>query len=380
MLAPTLNNASLQSFAENYTDARTRFLTILQALPTAYNHRALPCIGQAPNGESLYTDTVWIGPADASSVLVLISATHGVEGFAGSAIQIDLLQRLQVGNLPNNFAILIIHALNPWGFAWLRRCDHEGIDLNRNFINSYAPPPSNSGYTELATALIPTDGDWQSANQRLSEFAAQHGQRAYEIAVSGGQYSDPAGMFFGGLHASQARHHIEALIAEHQLSERALAVIDLHTGLGPFGYGEIICDHPHNTRGAEVAALWYGEAVTLPDIGSSSSVPKSGLLDYAWHAIMNTAPNAPAGCFVTLEFGTYPVDNLFNVLRHDHALHAQRNIRSNNDTPDWQARAAQANTANMRRHFYPGTQAWQAMVLFQGRQTIDMAIRGLVRE
>src|SRR5690606_18679759 len=103
--------------------------------------------------------------------------------------------------------------------------------------------------------------------------------------------------------------------------ERQLAVIDLHTGLGPYGHGEIICDHPAASVGTATAQRWYGEAVTLPELGTSFSAPKLGLMDYGWHAIMGDK-----SCFVTLEFGTGSTERLFRVLLDDHALHAQGDI------------------------------------------------------
>lgn len=374
MLAPTLSATTLQCFAQDYQNARHKFLDAISGMPMAHNHRALAYAGQGPEGESLYTDALWLGNPDARRVLVLISATHGVEGFAGSAIQIDLLQRLKfTADWPEDVAILIVHALNPWGFSWLRRCNETGIDLNRNFVDFRAPPPVNAGYAQLADAIVPASSDWQEANRWLGSFLHEHGQRDYELAVSGGQYSHPTGLFFGGQQASQARVYIEQLMAQYQLPDRQLAVIDLHTGLGPFGYGEIICDHPIGSAGIDIARHWYGDAVTLPAAGTSTSVPKEGLMDYAWHAIMNRTPDSPASCFVTLEFGTYSIENMFEALRHDHWLHAQGPV-------DWQHPHTRHIKAGIRRQFYPDTSAWQAMVLFQGRQTIDMAMRGLLSD
>src|SRR6185503_13268811 len=59
-------------------------------------------------------------------------ATHGVEGYAGAAVQTGLLGQLP-GLLPDETALVLVHLINPWGAAWSRREDHENIDLFRNF-------------------------------------------------------------------------------------------------------------------------------------------------------------------------------------------------------------------------------------------------------
>jgi hypothetical protein len=153
-----------------------------------------------------------------------------------------------------------------------------------------------------------------------------------------------------------------ALIRKYKLAARNLAVVDLHTGLGPYGYGEIICDHQPDSTGAKMAQQWYGDAVTLPYAGTSSSVPKLGLLDYAWHAVMNEKSN-----YITLEFGTFSTMQLFEILLRDHQLWAE----TGND------HERKAHSRVMRQHFCPDDIAWKEMVLFRARQVVKQALVGL---
>ena len=321
---------------------------------------------KGPANEKLFTTTAWLGDSNASRVLVLQSATHGVEGFAGSAIQVDTLTRLGETTLPDDMALLFIHALNPYGFAWLRRVNENGIDLNRNFIDFNKDTPTNPGYAELATDLLPaSEQDWPAADSRLQAYRETHGQLAYELAVSGGQYAFADGLFYGGTQASQSRLYLEQILRNFELTQRQqVAVIDLHTGLGPFGYGEIICDHPPDSAGVNWAKRVYGQSVTEPLLGSSSSVPKQGLVDYLWHDSLGDRV-----CFVTLEFGTYSVERMFAALRADHALHRT--------CFEWDTPQAQAVKQQIRNNFYPATSDWQEMVLLRGRQVIQQAIHGL---
>lgn len=349
-------------FPSAYNSGRRQWLEQLAQLPYPAQHLAFICGGIGPAAEELVTDSVWIGDQQADNVVVVLAGTHGVEGLAGSAIQTDLLGLLAERHLdcPEQTALLLVHALTPWGFAWLRRCDADGVDLNRNGVDFSATLPENSGYDALRPALF--SGDAEQRKQVFEQYSRSHGRTALEIAISGGQYHDPAGPFYGGQSPAHGRLVCEDLIEHYDLSRRRLAVIDLHTGLGPYSYGEIICDHAPDSAGATVARQWYGDSVTLPLAGTSSSVPKLGLLDFLWHAIMDQR-----SCYVTLEFGTYSVDRLFEVLLRDHQLWARDDF---ND-------ARLAHSSQMRHHFCPNDSAWQEMVLLRARQVIAQAIRGV---
>lgn len=356
------NDIDIAVFPLNYAAARQHWLQQLASLTCHYQHDIHACAGHGPNGEALFTDSVWIGAEAAENVLVILAATHGVEGFAGSAVHIDYLKRLQTGqlSLPQNTAVLLIHALTPWGYAWSRRCDVDGVDLNRNVIDFSVSPPETPEYQQLRAALF--ENDQALRQQILNDFGREYGREALEKAISGGQYVDPAGPFYGGKQPAHGRLVCEHLMDTYDLSQRRLAVVDVHTGLGAYGYGEIICDHAPDSAGALMAKRLYGDAVTLPLAGNSSSVPKLGLLDYLWHAVM-----AETGCYITLEFGTYSTDELFAVLWRDHQLWAEPENTSER----------LAHSELMRQHFCPADPAWREMVLLRARQVIDQAMRGL---
>ncbi len=313
--------------------------------------------------QGLVCQTAWVGPDAAPKVLVLISGTHGVEGYAGSAVELDCLHLVNAGglDLPTDTALLLINALNPWGYANHRRCDDRGVDVNRNFIDFTQPLPVNPGYMELQPLLAIAEGG--TRERAIDSFRNRVGQREYEIAYSGGQYTDPTGPFYGGSGPSFSREVIEDLIVRFRLSERQLAVIDIHTGLGPYGYGEVICDHPADSGSAHTARQWFGPGCGLPGTGTSCSVPKLGLLDYGWHRVMRSE-----SCFVTLEFGTLGTESLFAVL-HDEAC-------------AWSGSALGAVSkadaaAQMLAHFNPQDVGWRESVIFRARQVIQQALQGL---
>jgi predicted deacylase len=360
-LPVTLSADALAVFSGDYERARSGLLT-----------RAKPCVlvedrqsfalnsADDDQAAALSTEILWLGPRSAGKVLVLISATHGVEGFVGAAVQSDLLARLQQGyQLPDDTAVLLVFALNPYGFAKSRRCDEQGIDLNRNFIDFDQPLPDNRGYLALQAAIYLEDGIQRQ--QAFDRFRQAHGQTEFEVAISGGQYSDPQGPFYGGSGPAHGRRVIAQIIAHYQLAQRHLAVVDIHSGLGRYAHGEVINDHPLASAGFRVASRWYGASVTAPAMGTSSSVMKLGLMDYHWHALMGER-----GCFVTLEFGSYSTEALFEVILQDHRCWKMGD-----------AGAISNVAAAMREHFCPEDSYWRELVLIKARQVIQQAVDGL---
>ncbi len=197
-------------FPADYVSGRETWLKELSQQSGHLKHLPYPCSGVlGPDGEQLVTDTVWMGSEDASRVLVLIGGTHGIEGFVGSAVEIDHLSLIASGQfvIPADTAILMIHALTPWGYAWQRRCDQDGVDLNRNVVDFSKPLPLNSGYDELRPALFLADR--QQRKLAVDEFETQQGRIALECAISGGQYTDPAGPFYGGQAPAHGRRVTE---------------------------------------------------------------------------------------------------------------------------------------------------------------------------
>src|SRR5690606_23379879 len=102
-------------------------------------------------------DIARIGPADAERVLLLVSGTHGVEGYCGSGCQLALLDLGVFDRLPEGTAVVLVHAINPYGFAWRQRLTEGHVDLNRNFVDFAKPLPENPDYNVLDPYLIPAE-------------------------------------------------------------------------------------------------------------------------------------------------------------------------------------------------------------------------------
>ncbi|MEE8500930.1 MAG: M14 family metallopeptidase [Kiloniellales bacterium] len=355
-------------FSADYFEARARFLAAAQAAGARLTRYDAPAAG--PDGEALTTDTAWLGPRAAERVLVTISATHGAEGFCGSGVQLGWFASGLHRELPPGLALLAIHAINPYGFAWLRRVTEDNVDLNRNFIDHAAPYPVNAGYDALHEALCPHE--WNDAaiaegRKVLGAYREAHGAWALQRAIAGGQYSHADGIFFGG-HAYTWSHDTLLRILTTELAEaRHVAVIDYHTGLGPRGYGERICVHLPDSDSLARAGQWYDEDITSPYFGSSTSTELFGVNLIGMEAALPQAQLTG----IALEYGTLPIEEVKLVLRADNWLHLHGELSS---------AKGRAIKDQVREAFYQDADDWKDMVWERAVETQRLALKGLAEE
>ena len=255
-------------FSADYPQAREKFLAAARDGGARVSSFVLGIEG--PKGGELATDVAWLGPAEAPKVLVTISGTHGVEGFFGSAVQIEWLRRAKSTTLPKDVAVLHIHAINPYGFAHLRRTNEENIDLNRNWIDFDEPLPENSLYEDLSDDLCPSD--WSAATQaatgaRLAAWISRHNPAVFQQAVSGGQWNHPQGLFYGGANPSWSRKTLTRILESELKDASRVCVIDFHTGLGPYGYAEPIIGRERQDPGFARTRAWIGAGLVAPRTG-----------------------------------------------------------------------------------------------------------------
>ena len=100
-------------FSPSYTSARGRF-TLAADRVGARLDIFTNDVACAPGGGTLCTDVAVLGPPQAENALVIVSGTHGPEGFVGSAAQIALLDSLAARADAPPVRIVLIHAINPW--------------------------------------------------------------------------------------------------------------------------------------------------------------------------------------------------------------------------------------------------------------------------
>jgi hypothetical protein len=352
-------------FPSDYRQARANFIAAAQASDLGITTRVHPD-AKGPDGKPIFLDTALAGPREAKSALLLISGTHGVEGYFGSGAQTGLLREGLARRLPKGVKLVLLHALNAVGFAWDRRVNEDNADINRNFVD-HKHPPANPAYDLIADAISPKDispETMKAANAHLRAYAKAHGDFALQEAVSAGQYTHPRGVYFGGNRESWSSAMLRDVFKEELAGVENLVVVDFHTGLGEPGAAEMINeDLPGSPAYVRAKQMW-GEHVRSSEAGESLSPPLHGTIDKAVSKLMKRGQLT----FAALEVGTAPVREVFDALRKDNWLH----LNAKPDHRDWRAIKRQ-----IRDAFYPDTAEWKRKVWDHAAEVVDRAARAI---
>ena len=347
-----------------YRAARGRFIDAAARAGAELSSFPHPLAGV--EGEELAIDVAQLGDPHAPNALLLISATHGVEGYAGSALQSWWLDE-RAAQLGGDIRVVVVHGFNPVGFSWVRRVNEDNVDLNRNFVD-WTAPPTNEAYGEIADLLIPlswTDETQSTSTGALLEVAGKIGLDQFQQVVSGGQYDHPTGIFHGGSGPVWSHRWLVEHLADLVAPSTRAGVIDLHTGLGDWGHGELISHEATGSPGYDRSAEWWGDVRSMQS-GESVSAALSG----DWLGAINTMLPGVELTSAALEYGTVDVISVLQALRADAWLHAH-----GDPTGD----EAPAIRAQVRAAFADDDPAWLAKITERFAEVSDAALAALAR-
>jgi Protein of unknown function (DUF2817) len=229
-----------------------------------------------PVTEELGTDIAILrGTTLSKRFLIHLSGIHGVEGYAGSAVQSAALQYFGhlsqtkkpvkedgSAEVPSDAypTIVFVHAMNPYGFANNRRVNEDNVDLNRNFLTEeefkkvQARSPNYAGYMDLDTLINPKSqvSNNIAVNDAFNIFRTllalgRYGLLHLKKALVSGNYHKKNGVGFGGFAMSQSAKNLIGLVQGDVLSiqdAEQVVLVDVHTGLGPTGVDTIFTNPP----------------------------------------------------------------------------------------------------------------------------------------
>lgn len=303
----------------DYQTARARFCERAEARGFRLESFAIGQTG--PGGEDLTIDAAILGSDRPERALVVSSGLHGVEGYFGSAVQLGWLDEpAKRVELRPDAAIVLLHALDPFGFAWVRRFDENNVDLNRNFV---VEPGGHQGCHPLYDRLNPLLNP-ENPPARIDLFAVRalmtqlrHGAKEVRSAVAQGQYVYPRGLFFGGTGPSRVQEILEANLPRWLGEARAVMHLDFHTGLGRWGTHKLLLDQGldrarvawiKQSFGADRVDHWGTDGIAYPTRGEIGVWCRKLFPKCAYDPIC-------------AEFGTYSGLRVLSALRTENQAH-----------------------------------------------------------
>lgn len=359
-------------FSNSYAEGRKRFLTACDRAgltPHSYAHPGLT----GPSGEELAMDIAWIGPRNAGNVLLASCGTHGLEAAAGAATMIRWLETIAADRqLPDGVAVFLIHAVNPFGWAYHRRGNEDGIDLNRNFIDHSVPLPGNNAYRELHPFVAVTSPDQESLDEfsrRFREFCETNSMSQGLNGITSGQYEFPGGLSFGGQSASWSRRTLEEIARTHLVSAEKILHIDWHTGIGEFSKPFFILDDTHTSEAFRLASGWWpSHTIHCDDVVDDASIKYHGLLTEGLRKELAQYSSAQI-VSLTIEWGTYEVEKMLAALLIDNWL-----IHRRSNTPTYLVENA---VERLRELFCPTDATWRQSVVARSEAIYEDALSAL---
>lgn len=365
--------SSAGPFAGDYAQARSLFRAAATAAGAAVDEATHP--GMGPNGEPLAADIAWLGPADAPTVLLCLSGVHGAEGYAGGGAQVAWLRARGRASLPDGVGVLMVHGVNPWGFAHGLRGTEDNIDINRNWLDHSRPHPDNPLYAELHPHLCPADLSPASIDAMLAageRFAARYGQWALEDAISRGQYTHPDGYHYGGTTPAWSTRMLQDLVAHRLSAARRVAYVDFHSG--PSGNGETIflCfSRPASAARARAAGWWGADALDPQAVDrqwGSRRPTRHGIVFWGLEDMLAARADV-AGAVV--EFCSAAPRGAARHAMRIPLLERWLRFEGGLDAPE-----APAYLAEIRDNYAPRRPDWEARVAAGGIQVLDRALAG----
>ncbi len=353
-----------QYFANSYTEAEANFSAGCAAAGVEPEWIEHPRRG--PAGELLHVGVAHLGDTTAARQLLVISGTHGIEGYAGSALQAAILQGDAGFALPADTGVLLIHLINPWGVAWICREDHDNVDLFRNFHYCDASTAPDPLYDEIVDGFAPATWTGFEAETIAAVQAQQvekFGQDRIIEAIRRGQHHRPKGMTYHGNGPCWSKQVLDRIVAERLAGAAQIAVVDVHTGFGDFGGAAVVAyDAPGSERYRRVCD-WYGDRIYTP--GEDADTPTHAIVPFGF--IETLCPGSTVTCGV-LEYGTYEPDSSRDAFLAVHWYHQYGDPLSAEAAPYMQ---------RYRDYLYPNTPAWNASILQHGIEVLQQAINGL---
>jgi predicted deacylase len=348
-------------YSADYFSARERFLAAGTRL--GLEHHALPIHAPSPNPESLTIDISVAGATKPRTALVISSGMHGVEGLFGSAVQTAFLEKLGANwKPPLGTAVVMIHAVNPFGFAWRRRFNEDNVDLNRNFLlaeeNFAGSPPLSSAFRSAMKPSRPRTrlGFWKA---RMAMLALRHGFQSFWETLPVGQYDYPDWLYYGGRGPAQSSIALENFLPTLLDEAREVVHLDFHTGLGKWAECELLVSESEGPDNCE----WWLEHFDARMVRKLKSFTRAYEIRGGFGPWLRALFPDARYRFATAEFGTYSPIRVIGALVDELRWHGDLGTDP----------MANASRGRLAETFVPRSRSWRTKTLHTGLTLIEQA-------
>ena len=357
----------LEYFKSNYAECDAHFTEIFSRL-SAQNPKAQ--VYQFLYNEGNIKSYFIPATESPDNLLILIAGTHGIEAFAGSAVQRYLLD--QPLNLKKT-SLLLIHGFNLYGFKNERRVNENNMDLNRSFIlDRSAFRPDDQKYAQIETFLNPAESPSLGLLSKpifLIRSVAkilQYSMDTLRTSVLRGQYSFPKGVFYGGKEPSAQELLIDQLVARYvQDSYKKIMLVDLHTGYGQKGKLHLLAGKTLDPNSIRLTKIFGEGEVDFSDKKNFYAVEGEMLVFFGSRIAAKNKAAEVTG--VTFEFGTLDSQKTLG------SIESLRRVVLENQNFHYPADAdTSAEIKRLYREmFYPSDSEWREAVLKQAGEKIQ---------
>lgn len=360
-------------FPKDFADARARFLRATESV--AGEKQTFKWNIPSKSEEGLSTDVLFLPPRSrADRLFVILSAVHGPEGYAGHAIQSMFLRDFVPRLRREGTGVLIVHAMNPFGFKNHRRGTELGVNLNRNCsttteLYKFKNPTS----LELSRRFVPRAPVDSPVSFLISRMRKEKNGIFFDDVslddfikgVGTGQFETAEGLEFGGFGPEPQTAALIAQLRKLVPDYKDIVLLDLHTGLGDRGRLHLLTGdtegsvHPELFR--ELFDVQADQAVYAFTPAEEEGFYKT--LGATNNIFPELARKDQRVCALTMEYGTLghdlsaQLESLTRWLLEEQGLvHGFKN-----------AALERKVRAEYLEKFYPADPAWKASVLNAAR-------------
>jgi hypothetical protein len=370
---PVTENYS-ELFPESYEMARDDFRAISAELHATYkNVQYCPLWVPSVKDTDLTIDICYIpAQGDSLNLLILSSGVHGVEGYVGHAAQQLFLENYLSEEFLQNTGVLLIHAVNPYGFKYTRRVTENNVDMNRN---SPSTPDlygtRNEGYTQVYDLINPQKKvRTGSLENRFFFVKAINEIRKASLpvlrqAVLQGQYTYPEGLYFGGQGSEPQIELLRPVISEISLPYERIMILDLHTGYGERGKLHLFPNPMEDEERRKLESMFDGFEIDWGDTEDFYTV--TGDFVGFVGALNPHKEYYP----MLIEYGTLNSQTTMGSLKSIHIMILENQGHQHGFASKKDSLRVKG---NLREMYYPESENWRNYVMHQTRDVFDVVL------